>query len=152
MNGIDLLNRAIGVKKMTVDSKSDSESSNNKKSQNKKKTKKKKKKSKSYSSKSISVKPEVYNALKARKKDLKGDIGGRITFSMVVRSLLKDSVELENVKAELGRIKQEADETQDFIKKMLKKAISAPTQLVAIPQQMQAAPQQQYNMPPPAPG
>ncbi len=99
----------------------------NKGSKSAKKKKKRKKKT-------ITVDASVHNALTLMKEELRDKIGGRITFNMVVRNLLNNDIELKNVRAELKRIKKESDETQEFIKQLLTKAISTPTQVVAVPQ------------------
>ncbi|MBD3350711.1 MAG: hypothetical protein GF364_04405 [Candidatus Lokiarchaeota archaeon] len=85
--------------------------------------------------KSIAVDGNVHKILKNLKNELSAELGGRITFNMVIKSLIQDSNDLQNVKSELKRLQQETMQTQDYIKEMLKLALSSQgsTQIVAVP-------------------
>ena len=49
---------------------------------------------------------------------------GRFTFNMVIQSLLQDHTDLQNLKSELILIKKEMEDTQTYLKDMLKLALT----------------------------
>ncbi|MCP4760320.1 MAG: hypothetical protein GY870_00975 [archaeon] len=73
--------------------------------------------------KSISVDTILYNTLRNMRDEMSQKLGGKVTFNMVVQSLLYDHCDLKNVKGELAEIKCEMDETQNYLKDMLKLAL-----------------------------
>lgn len=98
--------------------------------------------------KSISVESHLYALLKQWKTEMKQKLGGNITFSMVVQSLVNDRTDLQNTKTELVAIQKEAEETQTFIKQILLKSVersTAPTQTITY------VPSIAPNLPPPPP-
>jgi len=77
-------------------------------------------------SKSISIDPQVYKSLLKLRAGMSNKMAGKITFNMVIQSLLQDSFDLINMKSELLTLKSEMDETQDYLKEMLKLALEKP--------------------------
>jgi hypothetical protein len=88
--------------------------------------------------KSITVDNEIYLALKKMKDSMSDTLAGKTTFNMVVQSLFHDHDDLLNVKQELESLKKETEETQNYIRDMLKLALSAKsqTQFIGSPQFM----------------
>lgn len=87
-------------------------------------------KSKAKQSKLISIDINTYNAICNIKNEMAKKFGSRITFGMVVQSLLNDRADLINTKKELEEIKKETEETQNYIKNMLQLALSNKTTIV----------------------
>jgi hypothetical protein len=98
--------------------------------------------------KSVSIDGQVYKTIKHMKNTMSRQSHGRFTFNMVIQSLLQDHVDLQNLRSELTLIKKEMEETQDYLKEMLKLALtnSKPqVQYIPVSGQPRAVP------PPPAP-
>ena len=74
--------------------------------------------------KSISIDLDAYETLKKIKNEITNKLGGRITFNMVVQSLINDHNDLINIKSEIVEIRNEANKTNEYIKDMLKLALS----------------------------
>ncbi len=99
--------------------------------------------------KSVSVDGQVYNAIKHMKETMSQKSHGRFTFNMVIQSLLHDHVDLQNLKSELNLIKKEMEDTQTYLKDMLKLALTnSKPQVQYIPISGQSFP---TPSPPPAP-
>ena len=77
-------------------------------------------------SKSISIDPQVYKSLLKLRTGMSNKMAGKITFNMVIQSLLQDNTDLVNIKSELLALKSEMDETQNYLKEMLKLALEKP--------------------------
>ncbi|TFG19584.1 MAG: hypothetical protein EU530_05820 [Promethearchaeota archaeon] len=98
--------------------------------------------------KSISIDGQVYKSIKHMKDTMSQKSHGRFTFNMVIQSLLQDHVDLQNLRSELTLIKKEMEDTQNYLKEMLKLALtnSKPqVQYIPVTGQALVAP------PPPAP-
>ncbi|MHA1111613.1 MAG: hypothetical protein ACTSRE_10960 [Promethearchaeota archaeon] len=98
--------------------------------------------------KSVSIDGQVYKTIKHMKDTMSQLSHGRFTFNMVIQSLLQDHMDLQNLRSELTLIKGEMEDTQSYLKEMLKLALtnSKPqVQYIPVTGQPLAAP------PPPAP-
>ncbi|MBN2156640.1 MAG: hypothetical protein JW776_11420 [Candidatus Lokiarchaeota archaeon] len=73
--------------------------------------------------KSVSIDGQVYKTIKRMKSTMSQKSHGRFTFNMVIQSLLQDHVDLQNLRSELLVIKKEMEETQNYLKEMLKLAL-----------------------------
>lgn len=98
--------------------------------------------------KSISLDGQVYNTIKHMKDTMSKTSHGRITFNMVIQSLLQDHMDLQNLRSELALIKKEMEDTQSYLKEMLKLALMNSKQQV---QYVQMTGQALSTPPPPAP-
>ena len=96
-----------------------------------------KSKPKSTGKKSVVLDASTHNALVNIRDEMSQKMGGRITYSMVIQTLLNDRIDLQNVQKEMQQIKAEADQTQEFIKGLLEKAISNQNPVIAMPNQYQ---------------
>jgi hypothetical protein len=67
-------------------------------------------------SKAITLSTPVFAAIKKIQEELESKLGGKMTYAMVIQSLLQDRIDLENVRKELKEIQEETDKTQDLIK------------------------------------
>jgi hypothetical protein len=74
--------------------------------------------------KSISIDGQVYNTIKHMKDTMSQKSHGRYTFNMIIQSLLQDHVDLQNLRSELTLIKKEMEDTQTYLKDMLKLALT----------------------------
>jgi hypothetical protein len=74
--------------------------------------------------KSISIDGQVYNTIKKMKSTMSEKSHGRFTFNMVIQCLLQDHVDLQNLRSELELIKKEMEDTQEYLKEMLKLALT----------------------------
>jgi hypothetical protein len=106
--------------------------------------------------KSITVDSDMYLALKKLKDSMSDLLGGKTTFNMVIQSLFHDHDDLINVKQELEYIKKETEETQNYIRDMLKLALSAKSQAqIIMPSNLQVdslvPPPPKVNVPPKKP-
>jgi predicted CopG family antitoxin len=93
-----------------------------------------KKKKKIHSKRTVSVSDAVYTFLQNFKLELGDKLGGKISFNMVIQALINDHIDLQNVKSELKQIKTEADKTQEYIRDLLKTALSAQPKYIPINQ------------------
>jgi hypothetical protein len=93
-------------------------------------------------SKVITVTDELNESLKKLQDELTKKMGGKITYNMVIQSLIQEHIDLQNVKIELAEIQAEADKTQELIKELLKTAISNNQNLLSVghPAQPQVQP------------
>lgn len=92
--------------------------------------------------KAITVSDELNESLKKLQEELTKKMGGKITYNMVIQSLIQDHIDLQNVKVELAEIQAEADKTQELIKELLKTAITNNQNLLSVghPAQAQVQP------------
>ncbi len=74
--------------------------------------------------KSVSIDGQVYKTIKHMKDTMSHKSHGRFTFNMVIQSLLQDHVDLQNLRSELTLIKKEMEDTQNYLKEMLKLALT----------------------------
>lgn len=74
--------------------------------------------------KSISIDGQVYKTIKHMKDTMSRQSHGRFTFNMVIQSLLQDHMDLQNLRSELTLIKKEMEDTQNYLKEMLKLALT----------------------------
>lgn len=110
-----------------------------------------KKSTKKSDSKAISINEETFKALERRKLEIEATLGGRATYSIVIRSLLNDHIDLENIRQEMEQIKEEAETTQEFIKEVLKLAVTSPASPAAIISPVFPQNTGFINPPPPSP-
>ncbi|MHA1819130.1 MAG: hypothetical protein ACTSU2_16400 [Promethearchaeota archaeon] len=82
--------------------------------------------------KKITIDGNVYKTLSKIRNDMSKKLGGRITFNMVIQTLIHDRIDLENMKKEFEQLKQEMDETQEYIKNMLELALQTPKTLPSV--------------------
>lgn len=85
--------------------------------------------SKPKKARSISVHSDIYLTLRKMRTEMQEALGGRVTFNMVIQRLLNEHVDLLNVRGELKEIKSEAEETQNYIKQMLRLALETKSPL-----------------------
>lgn len=101
---------------------------------------------------SITVDSEIYLALKKMKDSMSDKLAGKTSFNMVIQALFQDHDDLINVRKELEDLKKETEETQNYIRDMLKLALSAKNQaqIIASPQFLPSNfPIESLNPPPP---
>ncbi len=79
---------------------------------------------------SIAVNGAILKILKQFREDLHAKLGGKITYNLVIQSLLQDRTDLVNLRKEMESIKKELEDTQTFIRDLLKQAISKPAQII----------------------
>lgn len=72
---------------------------------------------------SISIERGIYETLKKIRNEMSFKLGGRVTFNMVLQSLLNDHLDLMNTSSELKNIQNETEKMQNYLKSVLKLAL-----------------------------